>query len=37
MTPRPASDLRIAAQRMHGTHPRGVDSLDLDYVANPDA
>jgi len=70
VTLRPGSDLRIAAQRMHGTHPLGtpvsrtvtggpgpsiidlpasgcwrltlrwsgrVDSLDLDYVANPDA
>jgi hypothetical protein len=70
VTLQPGSDLRIAAQRMHGTHPLGtpvsrtvtggpgpsiidlpasgcwrltlrwsgrVDSLDLDYVANPDA
>ena len=70
VTTQPGSDLRIAAQRMHGTHPLGtpvsrtvmggpgpsiinlpssgcwrltlrwsgrVDSLDLDYVANPDA
>jgi hypothetical protein len=70
VTPQPGSDLRIAAQRMQGTHPLGVpvsrtvmggpgpsiinlptsgcwrltlrwsgrvDSLDLDYAANPDA
>lgn len=70
VTLQPGSDLRIAAQRMHGTHPLGtpvsrtvtggpgpsiidlpasgcwrltlrwsgrMDSLDLDYVANPDA
>ena len=68
--PQPGSNLRIAAQRMQGTHPLGtpvsrtvmggpgpsiinlpasgcwrltlrwsgrVDSLDLDYAANPDA
>jgi hypothetical protein len=70
VTIQPGSDLRIAAQRMQGTHPLGatvsrtvmggpgpsiinlpasgcwrltlrwsgrVDSLDLDYAANPDA
>jgi hypothetical protein len=70
VTPQAGSDLRIAAQRMQGTHALGapvsrtvtggpgpsiinlpasgcwrltlrwsgrVDSLDLDYVANPDA
>ena len=70
ITTQPGSDLRIAAQRMQGTHPLGVpvsrtvmggpgpsiinlpasgcwrltlrwsgrvDSLDLDYAANPDA